>query len=580
MSIKLLPLEISARIAAGEVIERPVSVVKELIENSLDANATKIKITLGNGGMDFIEISDDGIGIPSDEVKLVFDRFATSKIEHINDLDNISSLGFRGEAVFSIAAISRVELISKTKESDIGTKIVVQDGEFLSQSPVAANTGTIFKVIGLFHNFPARRKFLRSPLSESRRILSLIKKYSMIRPDVSFEYHQLNSKSFVTSGSGDIRDVMREIYGRDISNDMLKIDPLESDELYPRTYVEGIISNPTQNKSNRAHINLFVNGRLIQNKTLSYSFEQSYHGFIAEKKFPFGVLNISIPFDEVDVNVHPTKTEVLFHKENLIFSLIQKTIRNLLLNKMPVLDVTFNDKNIPIGSNEASSENIYSMNRNFSENPSFDLTDRIGSSGIDDSYTPKNVLPLLRVIGQISNTYIICEGPESLYVIDQHAAHERVIFENVIDRHEKNDPNIQTLLEPILVDLDDIQMEIVEKSEKIFDILGMDIKPFGDNTYIIRSIPHVLSTQNPIQAFKNMISVLEEGKHFETWEEKAAYSIACHGAIRAGKHLSLLEMETLIKQLENCRQPSNCPHGRPTLFSIDNANLAKRFRRT
>ena len=580
MSIKLLPLEISARIAAGEVIERPVSVVKELIENSLDANATKIKITLGNGGMDFIEISDDGIGIPSDEVKLVFDRFATSKIEHINDLDNISSLGFRGEAVFSIAAISRVELISKTKESDIGTKIVVQDGEFLSQSPVAANTGTIFKVIGLFHNFPARRKFLRSPLSESRRILSLIKKYSMIRPDVSFEYHQLNSKSFVTSGSGDIRDVMREIYGRDISNDMLKIDPLESDELYPRTYVEGIISNPTQNKSNRAHINLFVNGRLIQNKTLSYSFEQSYHGFIAEKKFPFGVLNISIPFDEVDVNVHPTKTEVLFHKENLVFSLIQKSIRNLLLNKMPVLDVTFNDKNISIGTNEVSSENIYSMTRNFSENPSFDLTDRIGSSGIDDSYTPKNVLPLLRVIGQISNTYIICEGPESLYVIDQHAAHERVIFENVIDRHEKNDPNIQTLLEPILVDLDDIQMEIVEKSEKIFDILGMDIKPFGDNTYIIRSIPHVLSTQNSIQAFKNMISVLEEGKHFETWEEKAAYSIACHGAIRAGKHLSLLEMETLIKQLENCRQPSNCPHGRPTLFSIDNANLAKRFRRT
>ncbi|MBS20316.1 MAG: hypothetical protein CL733_04765 [Chloroflexi bacterium] len=580
MSIKLLPLEISARIAAGEVIERPVSVVKELIENSLDANAKKIKITLGNGGMDFIEISDDGIGIPADEVKLVFDRFATSKIEHINDLDNISSLGFRGEAVFSIAAISRVELITKTKESDIGTTIVVQDGEFLSQSPVAANTGTIFRVIGLFHNFPARRKFLRSPLSESRRILSLIKKYSMIRPDVSFEYHQLNSKSFVTSGSGDIRDVMREIYGRDISNDMLKIDPLESDELYPSTYVEGIISNPTQNKSNRSHINLFVNGRLIQNKTLSYSFEQSYHGFIAEKKFPFGVLNISIPFDEVDVNVHPTKTEVLFHKENLVFSLIQKSIRNLLLNKMPVLDVTFNDKNISIGTNEVSSENIYSMTRNFSENPSFDLTDRIGSSGIDDSYTPKNVLPLLRVIGQISNTYIICEGPESLYVIDQHAAHERVIFENVIDRHEKNDPNIQTLLEPILVDLDDIQMEIVEKSEKIFDILGMDIKPFGDNTYIIRSIPHVLSTQNPIQAFKNMISVLEEGKHFETWEEKAAYSIACHGAIRAGKHLSLLEMETLIRQLENCRQPSNCPHGRPTLFSIDNANLAKRFRRT
>ena len=580
MSIKLLPLEISARIAAGEVIERPVSVVKELIENSLDANATKIKITLGNGGMDFIEISDDGIGIPADEVKLVFDRFATSKIEHINDLDNISSLGFRGEAVFSIAAISRVELITKTKESDIGTTIVVQDGEFLSQSPVAANTGTIFRVIGLFHNFPARRKFLRSPLSESRRILSLIKKYSMIRPDVSFEYHQLNSKSFVTSGSGDIRDVMREIYGRDISNDMLKIDPLESDELYPSTYVEGIISNPTQNKSNRSHINLFVNGRLIQNKTLSYSFEQSYHGFIAEKKFPFGVLNISIPFDEVDVNVHPTKTEVLFHKENLVFSLIQKSIRNLLLNKMPVLDVTFNDKNVSIGSNDVSSENIYSMARNFSENTSFDLTDRIGSSGIDDSYTPKNVLPLLRVIGQISNTYIICEGPESLYVIDQHAAHERVIFENVIDRHEKNDPNIQTLLEPILVDLDDIQMEIVEKSEKIFDILGMDIKPFGDNTYIIRSIPHVLSTQNPIQAFKNMISVLEEGKHFETWEEKAAYSIACHGAIRAGKHLSLLEMETLIRQLENCRQPSNCPHGRPTLFSIDNANLAKRFRRT
>lgn len=578
MGIKLLPLEISARIAAGEVIERPVSVVKELVENSLDAHATKIKITLANGGMDLIEISDNGIGIPDNEAKLVFERFATSKIQHINDLDHISSLGFRGEAIFSIAAISRIELITKTQRSDIGTSIVVQGGEFLSQSPIAANTGTIFKVIGLFNNFPARRKFLRSSLAESRRILSLIKKYSMIRPDVSFEYHQLNSKSFATSGSGDIKDVMMEIYGRDIANDMLILDKLEFEEIYPGTSIEGIVSNPTQNKSNRSHINLFVNGRLIQSKTLSYSFEQAYHGFIAERRFPFGIVNISIPFEDVDVNVHPTKTEVLFHKENLIFSLIQKSIRNILLEKMPVLDVTFDNNDSYMTENAIQS--VGSVNNNIFGTPTLNLADRIGASNSNSSYTPKDVLPLLRVIGQISKTYIVCEGPEALYVIDQHAAHERVVFENVINRYTDNDPDVQTLLEPIVVDLDDIQMETIEKNEKIFNVLGMDIESFGDNSYIIRSIPHVLSTQNPISAFKNMISVLEEGKHFETWEEKAAYSIACHGAIRAGKTLSLIEMETLIKQLENCHQPNNCPHGRPTLFSIDNNNLAKRFRRT
>ena len=580
MGIKLLPLEISARIAAGEVIERPVSVVKELVENSLDAHATKIKITLANGGMDLIEISDNGIGIPDEEAKLVFERFATSKIHHINDLDHIASLGFRGEAIFSIAAISRIELITKTQKSDIGTSIVVQGGEFLSQSPIAANTGTIFKVIGLFNNFPARRKFLRSPLAESRRILSLIKKYSMIRPDVSFEYHQLNSKSFATSGSGDIRDVMMEIYGRDIANDMLILHKLEFEEIYPGTYVEGIVSNPTQNKSNRSHINLFVNGRLIQSKTLSYSFEQAYHGFIAERRFPFGIVNISIPFDDVDVNVHPTKTEILFHKENLIFSLIQKSIRNILLEKMPILDVTFDNKDSYRTDNENGIQSVASVNNNIFGTPTLNLTDRIGASNSDSSYTPKDLLPLLRVIGQISKTYIVCEGPEALYVIDQHAAHERVVFENVINRYTDNDPDVQSLLEPIVVDLDDIQMEIIEKNEKIFSVLGMDIELFGDNSYIIRSVPHILSTQNPIFAFKNMISVLEEGKHFETWEEKAAYSIACHGAIRAGKTLSLIEMETLIKQLENCHQPNNCPHGRPTLFSIDNNNLAKRFRRT
>ncbi|MFL2755680.1 MAG: DNA mismatch repair endonuclease MutL [Dehalococcoidia bacterium] len=580
MSIKLLPLQISARIAAGEVVERPVSVVKELIENSLDAKATKIKISLSNGGIDSIEISDNGVGVPYDEAGLVFERFATSKIEHIDDLDHISSLGFRGEAVFSIAAISRVELITKTHESDIGTHIIVQDGEFLSQSPIAANTGTIFKVIGLFNNFPARRKFLGSPLAESRRILSLIKKYSIIRPDVSFEYHQLNSRSFVTSGSGDIRDVMVEIYGRDIANDMLILDKSEFEEIYPGTIVEGIVSNPTQNKSNRSHINLFVNERLIQSKSLSYSFEQAYHGFIAERKFPFGMLNISIPFDDVDVNVHPAKTEVLFHKENLIFSLIQKSIRNTLLEKMPVLDVTFDNNDLYMTDNEDGIQSIDSRNNNIFETPTLDLTDRIGASNSDSSYTPKNVLPLLRVIGQISKTYIVCEGPESLYVIDQHAAHERIVFENVINRYANNDPDVQKLLEPIVVDLDDMQMETIEKNEEIFNILGMEIESFGDSTYIIRSIPHVLATQNPVRAFKNMIAVLEEGKHFETWEEKAAYSIACHGAIRAGKSLSLLEMETLIKQLENCHQPNNCPHGRPTLFSIDNNNLAKRFRRT
>ncbi len=595
MAIKILSPEVSARIAAGEVVERPASVVKELLENSLDAGSTRIRIETTEGGIESISVIDNGRGIPEVDVPLVFKRFATSKVETAEDLEAIETLGFRGEAMYSISAVSEVELVTGVDNESTGSRLVARDGEIVEQSFIAVNPGTKVKVTRLFRNFPARRKFLRTRSAESGRIKTLVHRYSMIRPDVAFELIQEKSRPFSTTGSNDIRNVMSSVYGNETANQMLqvKLDEVLRDWRGP--VVMGIIGTPAQTRANRSHINIFINGRWIQSKTVSYAFEQAYHGFMADRRFPMGALDIHIPVEDVDVNVHPAKTEVRFRKESDLFGSVQHAVRNTLLQLAPVPSASprgnsqrqFNQDHVPATHSTFWPTSIGSIPK--SENPNSDNTiirpghlevvDYADSVANRQSHTPHGTLPVLRVLGQIKNTYIVAEGPEGAYLIDQHAAHERVVFEQVKERSRKSALVSQTLLEPRLIRLDQNQVAILEENTEIFEVLGMDIEPFGPEIFRIRSVPSVLLDADPAAALIEVLDVLGDGLSFESWEEKAAYSVACHGAIRAGKSLSMKEMEALTRQLELCEQPNSCPHGRPTIIHLSIKQLERDFGR-
>jgi len=600
MPIRVLEPEVAGRIAAGEVVERPSSVVKELLENSLDAGATRIDVTTTGGGIESIVVSDNGVGIPEVDVPLVFQQFATSKISRSEDLNSINTLGFRGEAMYSISAVSEVELITRSVDEKSGISINILEGNVGVVSPAAANVGTKVAVRNLFINFPARKKFLRSQKSETGRIATLVKRYSMIWPEISFSLSQEGTRFFSTTGSGSFRDVIAAVYGVETSNGMILIDSQGIDPEYLGPTLGGIIGSPSQTRANRSHINIFVNGRYIQNRTLSYAFEQAYHGLVGHRRFPIGVLDLRLSGETVDVNVHPAKTEVRFLNESEVFGVVQSTVRDSLLSSSPVQGVSSR----PVGNSatlgHADGSNDFApwqvrLGASGGHKPNVGPVANAGNSMLvaesktsrlnDATYVPAagvnvgSTLPMLRILGQVQSTYITAEGPDGIYLIDQHAAHERVVFERVIEKAKTSSPAFQRLLEPFVMKLDSIQISVIEENGPLFVALGMELEQFGPETYLIRTVPAVLSQSDPAKALIDVLDSLEEGTVFETWEEKAAYSVACHGAIRAGQSLSVLEMETLIRQLESCQQPNTCPHGRPTLIHLSSKYLEIEFGR-
>ena len=600
MAIRVLEADVAGMIAAGEVVERPSSVVKELLENSLDAGATRIDVTTTGGGVESIVVSDNGVGIPEVDVPLVFQQFATSKISRSEDLNSINTLGFRGEAMYSISAVSKVELITRTVDEKVGVNINILEGNVGVISPAAANVGTKVTVLNLFTNFPARKKFLRSQKAEAGRIATLVKRYSMIWPEISFSLSQEGTRFFSTTGSGSFRDVIATIYGAETSKGMILIDRQGIDPEYSGPILGGIIGSPSQTRANRSHINIFVNGRYVQNRTLSYAFEQAYHGLVGHRRFPIGVLDLRLPGEDVDVNVHPAKTEVRFLNESEVFGVVQSTVRDSLLSSSPVQGVSsisagnsatldqatgrydFSPWQVRLGAGSANKPNVQSV---VNATNSMMVTESNLSRINDVSDEPsaggnvRSTLPMLRILGQAQSTYIAAEGPDGIYLIDQHAAHERVVFEEVIEKAKNSSPAFQTLLEPFVINLDPSQISMIEENDPLFAALGMKLEQFGPETYLIRTVPAVLSQSNPAKALIDVLDSLENGAVFETWEEKAAYSVACHGAIRAGQSLSVVEMETLIRQLEACQNPNTCPHGRPTLIHLSSKHLEIEFGR-
>jgi DNA mismatch repair protein MutL len=556
MPIKVLAPEVVSKIAAGEVIERPASVVKELIENSLDAGANQIAVEAQGGGVELIKVSDNGAGIPASELELAFHRYATSKISNITDLGSIGSLGFRGEALPSIAAVAEVEILTQTSSDPIGSYICLRKGDVVRKESQARPQGSTITVRRLFRYFPVRLKFLKSVNTENSHIAHLVSQYALAFPEVKFSLVLDKHLSLRTTGNGDLREVVNEIYGSEVAQRMLKVE--QKDAL---AKVGGLISPPSLARSNRNYLSFFVNRRWVRSPLLSRATEEAYRGLLMDDQHPMAVINISLPVQELDVNVHPAKAQIKFCHEQAVFSNVQKAIEGALA-RTPIAS----PKAVPFSLSPGQWESPRMIMDN---EPAFAV-----------AQLPTLELPVLRVLGQLANTYIIAEGPNGLYLIDQHAAHERILYDRVLAQWSQKEVEVQGLLQPITIELSPREEETLKASEEFLAEFGFTIEPFGNRSYLIRAVPALMARANIIEIISALLDSLASKESPNPWEEKIAQSLACHGAIRAGQQLSNDEMRELIKQLEQTKQPRSCPHGRPTMIHLSSHQLEREFGRT
>jgi DNA mismatch repair protein MutL len=571
MPIRILSPDVASKIAAGEVVERPASVVKELLENSLDAGATQISIEVQGGGVRLIRVVDNGAGIPPEEVDLAFERFATSKVSTADDLEGISSLGFRGEALPSIAIVSEVTMVTRSRDELSGVFVNIKDGAILEKAKRGCPIGTTVTVRNLFRNVPARLKFLKSSSTENGHISNLVAQYSLAFPEVRFTLLIEGRTTFRSAGSGNLREVLGTVYGLDVAKAMLQIETKEgADPLLPG--VTGFVSPITLTRASRSYLSFFVNRRWVQNRMLAYALEEAYQGLLMVGRHPIAVINISLPPQELDVNVHPTKSEVRFRNERDIFSGVQKAVRNTLTAQAPMPTLDTLPQPQPVSASPA--ERLPA----FAARPEEAVTRTPLATPPHSAEPIAKSLPILRVVGQMANTYVIAEGPDGMYLIDQHAAHERVLFEKIRNERSRRAVEIQGLLQPVPVELTVRQQELMESQAEALSEYGFGIEHFGERTYLVRSVPALLSGRNVAQSVVEVLDFLAEGEKGDRREE-IAISLACHGAVRAGQALSHEEMRDLIRQLEQASQPRTCPHGRPTMIHLSSSQLEKNFGR-
>jgi len=580
MPIHVLRPDVAAKIAAGEVVERPASAMKELIENALDAGATRVTVEIVEGGLDTIHVLDNGSGIAAGDVELAFRRFATSKVANLSDLEAITTLGFRGEALASIAAVSSVTLVTKTDDEQAATEMTVAEGELRSTGHTGAPAGSSVMVRGLFSSFPARRKFLSSPSAEASRVRALIQRYALAYPHVAFSLTSDGRRSVGTSGTGSLVDAVAEIYDATLAEAMLPIQELEDEPIR----VTGLTGAPSVSRSTRAHIHIFVNGRWIHPGRLGHAIEQAYHGFMGERRFPIAVLNVRIDPAELDVNVHPAKTEVRFLNERNVYGAVQRAVREALLQHAPVPTVERGFGPARPGGlvgprgfvrEVARTGAMWTSGLARNEAPSEQVAQMASLAS-----TPANVLPALRVLGQSQTTYIVAEGPDGLYLVDQHAAHERVLYERVVAGSEAGAS--QALLVPEQLDVTELDPELGEALESAAEVLaesGFLLEAFGPSAYRLRAVPAAMGLTDPVGGLLQVVRAIA-GQGVTDRLEHAARSIACHGAVRAGKRMTRDEMEELTRLLEGCAQPHTCPHGRPTMIHLSESRLEREFGRT
>ena len=568
MSVRVLPPELASKIAAGEVVERPASVVKELVENSLDAGASRITVQIEAGGVKLVRVSDDGGGIAAPEVELAFQRHATSKLQTPEQLDAVATLGFRGEALPSIAVVSRVSLTTRTGEAEAGYQVLLEWGQLTRSTPQGCPPGTTVKVSDLFGNLPARRKFLKSNAAETSRVHDLVARYALAYPQVQFRLIVDGRPVIITPGNGKPREILLELYGAEVAASMLEVMAEDPETGYR---VDGFISPPSVNRANRTYMTLFINRRWVQSRMLSYALEEAYHGLLPEKRYPVSAINVSLPYHDVDVNSHPAKREVRFHHEGRVFSTVQKAVRAALIAESPVPQMR-----PPVGASTGAPPSAAGpafFPRSAFSGPRQDY------SAPPDAAAPRQSPPALKVVGQVKLTYIVAEGPEGMFLVDQHAAHERVLFDRL--RRDAAQPSSlsQPLLEPVAVELTPGQVEVLGMHGDFLKSYGFQVEAFGDNVYLLRSVPVILTTQDPGKSLVDVLDLVAFEGLVRQREDIMAASIACHSAIRAGKALTEAEMRALLEQLEGADNPHTCPHGRPTMIHFSAYHMEREFGR-
>lgn len=582
MPIQILPDDVASQIAAGEVVERPASVVKELIENALDAEAGHISVSVEEAGRKLIEVADDGVGIPADELPLSVTRHATSKLSTAEDLFRIATLGFRGEALASIGSVSRMTITSRTRQADMGMRMRVDGGHAEQPEPVGAPAGTLVRVESLFYNVPARLKFLKTDRTERRHIKTLVTHYALAYPDVRFQLTHGGRQILQTSGNGDRREVLATAYSPDIARQMIEVIAE-----FENLAICGYTSPPSVNRSNRSKILFFVNGRPVQDIALTTSLVKAYHTMLMVGRYPLAALFLDIPPERVDVNVHPTKAEIRFRDRDEIFRGVGRAVRRALLAHTPVPEVEdLSDrmrKNATSLAGDTVSRQIDpAWGLAVRTEVDGHLTDESGSAPATNQQKalPQTAVPLLRLIGQVATTYLIAEGPDGLYLIDQHAAHERVLFEKFMAAREGEIAS-QTLLEPVTVELSPAEADLVEERIPVLKKLGFQVELFGRDTFLVRSLPTLLADIDPAAALRVLVEDFEEDESplADKIEAKIIARVCKRAAVKAGQILAAEEQEALLRDLEVCRSPRTCPHGRPTMIHLSVDLLERQFGR-
>lgn len=612
------------KIAAGEVVERPSSIIKELVENSIDAGSSYISIEIENGGKDLIRIVDNGSGIDKDDVNKAFLRHATSKINTVEDLSSLESLGFRGEALASIAAVSRLEMLTKTEEALIGLRIVLEGGKIREKEATSANRGTQISVRDLFFNTPARRKFLKSNQAEAQAITDIVNKIAIGNPSIKIKYINNSKTIYETLGDGSIINAIRMIYGRDISENLIEID-------YRSKYfnISGYLGNNNIYRGNRNHQHLYINGRYIKSPNISKKINDAYKAIIPINKYPIYFVNISVDPAKVDVNIHPSKLEVKFDQEEEILNELSDFVRGILLKSSLVgryknnsRDKDLYNKNSFAGFNSFSyspqevENNLTSTairedvsnscsNQNTNESPRgqadmiqtpIRLSD-INNGGIQDKKEVDSKMEYqqssfieespdrnpdfigLKFIGIIFDTYIIFSKNDDMIMLDQHAAHERIRFEMYMSKYKANDISVQMLIDPIIMDLDANDMDTVRKNIDVFSSFGFLVEEFGHRSISIRGLPNTFGEPESKRFIYELIDGLGKIDNIYDTKYDEIAEIACKSAIKGNDKISIEEAKHLIGQLEECSNPYTCPHGRPTMVKMTRYEIEKLFKR-
>jgi DNA mismatch repair protein MutL len=581
MTLRLLDERTIGKIAAGEVVERPVSVVKELVENAIDAGATRIRVAVRGGGTELIEVVDDGCGIAPVDLPLAVCRHATSKLSSFEDLDSLTTLGFRGEALPSIGAVSTLTIRSRTADTTHASLLRVTFGDVDTPVTVGASQGTAVTARDLFGNVPARRKFLRQPSTETSYIQRAVSAYAAMYPAVAFELVIDGRRAFVTAGSGDAIAAATAAWGTEVGRAAILLEVLDESAAVPGVTVDGWITAPELSRSHRQGIVIFVNGRWVQNRALAFALEEAYHSLLLVGRHPLAAIHIRLDPAAVDVNVHPTKAEVKFVDERAACRAVQRAVHTALARRShdDLPQVRFE----PISATPAARQRPIPFapprfgSLEIETKDSAREAESRAPNGSGSSH-PSGV-PMLRVLGQIAASYIIAEGPDGMYLIDQHAAHERVLYERILTQLREQAVDRQTLLDPLVVDLSPEEMTAFERSAAELAEIGFEIDRWDGGAVAVRAIPALIKGVDVTQRLRLILRELAEGGQGESWLDAVAVSTACHTSIRAGQALSIPEMRELVSALESASQPRACGHGRPTMLHLSGSDLERQFQR-